>query len=92
MKAWIQEIIRQVFQITEPRRGDLWLTKTAAKRMQEHKLTIEDVEDAFAYGKAKKDDPGLIMRKFPYKQVFIRVKQDEYRENTYMVITCWKIG
>src|SRR5947207_8238763 len=62
---WAQGFKAQIWNTKEPRQREIRLTETATKRMKEHNLKAEDIEDAFKYGEASKDDPNLIIRTYP---------------------------
>ena len=92
MKKWVNGFLSQLFGLNEARTADVFPTQNALKKAEKHKLTMDDLIDAFRYGEASKQDPCLLIRRFKNHQVCIRIMADEYRQNTFLIVTCWRIG
>jgi hypothetical protein len=84
-----------VFNISNKRLGRLHLSLLGFRRMHEHKLTPEIIEEAFRYG--KEIEPHKIVCNFRDYSVGILYARDErfvFRGDLsairFVIITCWK--
>jgi hypothetical protein len=84
-----------IFNHTNKRLGRLQLSLLGFRRMQEHKLTVETLEETFRYG--KEIEPQKIVLSFRDYTVVILYARDErfvFRGDLsairFVVITCWK--
>src|SRR6266702_4649768 len=99
MKQLIKDIgraaLRQLFGLQKPRGGKIILTRHAVRKMTEHKLDRETLENAFRHG--KKGRSGMIIHKYArysiglyYKRIESSTRKTLQSENTYLITTCWK--
>jgi hypothetical protein len=87
MKEILVEIFRQLFGFQKPRTGKLRLTRYALKRMNEHQLDTDTLEDVFRHGKEVKKE--MIIRKYTNYSVGITYRFDDAEEQ-FVIITCWR--
>jgi hypothetical protein len=90
-----KEALRQLFGLTQPRAGKIALTSHAFRKMTEHKLDRETLENAFRHGRQSR--PGKIIHKYArysiglyYKRIQPTVKNLGQPETTYLITTCWR--
>jgi len=99
MKQFIKDIgreaLRQLFGLQKPRGGKIVLTAHAVRKMTEHKLVRETIENAFRHG--RRGRAGMIIHKYArysiglyYKRIQPSFQKPLQSENTYLITTCWK--
>jgi hypothetical protein len=93
LKGFLTDMFYQVFGLQKPRSGMLILTMYAHKRMEEHQLDFDTIEDTFRYGDEVRDK--MIVRRYANNSVGLVYRIDEPKrlgqiEEQYVIITCWK--
>jgi hypothetical protein len=90
-----REALRQLFGLSQPRAGKIALTSHAFRKMTEHKLDRETLENAFRHG--RKGRAGKITHKYTrysiglyYKRLDSPIQNPRESEDTYLITTCWR--
>ena len=90
-----KEALRQLFGLQKPRGGKIVLTSHAVRKMTEHKLDRETIENAFRHGRQGRS--GMIIHKYArysiglyYKRLQPSIKKPLQPDITYLITTCWK--
>jgi hypothetical protein len=99
MKQFIKDIgreaLKQLFGLQKSRGGKIVLTSHAVRKMAEHKLDRETIENAFRHGRQGRG--GMIIHKYAhysiglyYKRLQPPIQKPPQSETTYLITTCWK--
>jgi hypothetical protein len=90
-----KEALRQLFGLQKPRGGRIVLTRYAFRKMNEYKLDVETLENAFRHGRQTR--VGKIIHKYArysiglyYKRMEPSLRNLGQMETTYLITTCWK--
>ena len=90
-----KEALRQLFGLQEPRGGKIALTTHAVRKMTEHHLDRQTIENAFRHGRQGR--PGKIIHKYArysiglyYKRIQPTMRNLAKPETTYLITTCWR--
>jgi hypothetical protein len=90
-----KEALRQLFGLPKPRAGKIALSSHAFRKMTEHKLDRETLENAFRHGRQGR--PGKIIHKYArysiglyYKRIQPTMRNLSQPETTYLITTCWR--
>ena len=86
-KSWIKDILKQIFNTSPSRSGDILLSRHAYIKMREYGLTEKYIKDVFAHGERVKNN--MIIRKYNGYQIGLIFEYDE-EARVNVIISCWK--